>query len=148
MIDEQLLPASYSFDIGHKAKQNSQKCHKRGTSICNYLTRFLEMLLLLNTDVLFYFICSLKELSDGTMLRTALPQITSSPLSKYTCTCRNVATLVGTGWYSLPNQHSGISDPVDQYRNETLGHFVHNNRSSGNYFALERNFREITLNSS
>ena len=39
----------------------------------------------------------------------------------------------------------GLSGPADQHQNETLGHFVHNDRCSCNYIALERDFREIAL---
>ncbi len=37
----------------------------------------------------------------------------------------------------------GISGPADRHWNDKLGHFVHNNRCSCNYFALERDFIEI-----
>ena len=62
---------------------------------------------------------------------------------------RDVATLVSTGrysWYSGWPTIKEISGPVDQQWNDKLGHFVHNNRCSCNYFALESDFIEIAIN--
>ena len=63
---------------------------------------------------------------------------------------RDVATLVGTGQYS---RHSAwLTSTQGNFKScrlalkWQLGHFVHNNRCSCNYFALDRDFIEFYLN--
>ena len=65
--------------------------------------------------------------------------------------CYQGYSYTGQQWSVVANTQfdrpalKGISGSADQLWNYKFGHFVHNNRCSCNYFALERDFIEIAL---